>query len=50
MSGPVTLGSVGFTGKALTSGAPVEGMDVLSHLFLSKFEVLFLIKAVCYQT
>lgn len=22
MSGPVTLGSVGFTGKALTSGAP----------------------------
>lgn len=28
MSGPVTLGSVGFTGKALTSGAPGEGIKV----------------------
>lgn len=30
-SGPVTLGSVGFTGRALTSGAPgrVQVLDLL---------------------
>ncbi len=36
MSGPVTLGSVGFTGKAFTSGAPV--MEAGNNSILEQFQ------------
>lgn len=37
-SGPVTVGSVGLTGKALTSGAPEENRRLVSHCITSFFD------------
>lgn len=36
MSGPVTLGSVGLTGKALTNGAPGENVQCVLFSYFIK--------------